>query len=239
MRVRAAVIGVVLVASAFAGCMEGEGSASVYVRDAPTDEFQEIHIVFEDAYVHEDGDEDENGTDEADGGDGGPSNQGGPSEGEMQTMGGHGGQGGQQNQFSEDAGWIPIAEDENPIDVNLLNATGAQAAFLGEANLSAGQYTQIAIVVDDAYGIDDEGERVDVTVPSGVGRIVESFEVASGEETRIVLDLDLDRAMTEANGDWKLTPVFGKTVVEQVDDGESGADQHERGEIADVGEGGS
>lgn len=50
-----------------AGCAgsdtAGSGSASIYVKDAPSDEFSEVHIVFTDVLVHSSGDdEDENET---------------------------------------------------------------------------------------------------------------------------------------------------------------------------------
>jgi hypothetical protein len=230
-------VAVVMLAAGLAGCTtDGEGSASVYVKDAPTDEFEEIHVVFSDAYVHEGGDENETEDNETDGGadqqggeDRGPESQG------LRTAqhGDRGGQGGER-QFNQDAGWIPLVDTDEAIDVNLLNATGARAAFLGEANLTAGTYTQIAIVVDDAYGITDNGTREEITVPSGVGRVVKSFEIDADQETQIVLDLDLDQAMTESNGEWKLTPVFGQTETRVVEDGESGEDAHEPGEVAEV-----
>lgn len=238
MRLRSLVLAAVIVASALSGCATGgEGSASIYVRDAPTDEFDEIHVVFTDVYIHEGGEENETEEDETDDPEAGDGGDGEPPESGLRTAQ-HGDRGGQQNQFSEDAGWINVAGDEDGIDVDLLNASGTRAAFLGEANLTAGTYTQIAVVVADAYGITDNGTREEITVPSGVGRIVESFEIAADVENRIILDLELDRAMTESGGQgWKLTPVFGRTVIEQVDDEESGADAHEEGEIAEVGEG--
>lgn len=229
----------VMLAGPLAGCAtSGDGSASLYVKDAPTDEFSEVHVVFTEAYVHEGGEEDGNETD-GDGADGRPGGQGG--------QGGPGGQatraslaqqqqrgGGQENQFREAAGWIELASDPDGIDVNLLNATGTKAAFLGEANLSAGTYTQIAVVVEDAYGIDNNGSRVDITVPSGIGRIVQSFQIEAEQETQIIIDLELDRALTESSQGWKLTPVFGKTTTRTVDDAESGSDAHEPGEVAEV-----
>jgi len=230
MKTRTIVVAVALVAAAFTGCVrEGEGSASLYVKDAPTDEFEEVHVVFADAYVHQANDSeeagDENETDDR------------PGQGQTSaSFARHGDRGGQgaQNQFNEQAGWIPVVDTEDPIDVNLLNATGTQAAFLAEANLTSGTYTQLAVVVDDAYGIDNNGSRVDITVPSGVGRIVQSFEVPNGEEAQIVIDLELDRALTESGQGWKLTPVFGKTTVNTVDDGASGSDEHRPGDVTEV-----
>lgn len=238
MKLRSLLLAAVVAGAALSGCATsgGEGSASIYVRDAPTDEFDEIHVVFTDVYIHEGGEDDGNETDEEDGSDAGDGGDGGPPESGLRTAQ-HGDRGGQENQFREEAGWINVAGDPDGIDVDLLNASGTRAAFLGEANLTAGTYTQIAVVVADAYGITDNGTREEITVPSGVGRIVESFEIQADVENRIILDLDLDRAMTESGGQgWKLTPVFGNTVVEQVDDEESGAQAHEEGEIAEVGE---
>lgn len=236
MRARTILVAAVLVSAAFAGCAAtGDGSASLYVKDAPTDEFQEVHVVFTEAYVHEGGEEGDNETDDEEADGDGQENR--PDSGPQTeaTFAQHGSRsGGQENQFREAAGWIPLVDTTEGIDVNLLNATGTKAAFLGEANLSAGLYTQIAVVVDDAYGIDNNGSRVDITVPSGVGRIVESFEIAAGEESQIIIDLELDRALVEANGDWKLTPKFGTTTVNTVADDEAGEEQHEEGEVAEV-----
>lgn len=228
----------VLLAVPLAGCAAGgDGSASLHVKDAPTDEFQEVHVVFTKAYVHKGGDEG-GGNDTGDGGGEQADRGGGPPGGSSfrasLQQGGQGGQG-QQNQFREAAGWIEVASSAQGIDVDLLNVTGARAAFLGEANLSAGTYTQIAVVVQEAYGIDDNGSRVDITVPSGVGRIVRSFQVEAGQETQIIVDMELDRALVESDQGWKLTPVFGKTQVETVDDGSSGSEAHDPGEVAKVG----
>lgn len=237
MRTRTFIVAAVVLASSLAGCAtSGEGSASLYVKDAPTDEFEEIHVVFTEAYVHEGGDEgneteDENETDAG----GPPEGSGGPGgQGPQASFSQHGGSGGQENRFSEQAGWITLASDADGIDVNLLNATGTKAAFLGDANLSAGTYTQIAVVVQDAYGIDDNGSQVPITVPSGVGRVVSSFDVQAGQETQIIIDLELDRAMTQSGDGWKLTPVFGKTTTRTVDDSEAGSEAHEPGEVAEV-----
>lgn len=235
---RVLLMAAVVLAGPLAGCATtGDGSASLYVKDAPTDEFSEVHVVFTKAYVHQGGEEDGNETD-GDGADGRPSEQGGQGGSGGQTtaasLAQHQQRGGQDNQFREAAGWIELASDADGIDVNLLNATGTKAAFLGEANLSAGTYTQIAVVVQDAYGIDDNGSRVDITVPSGIGRVVRSFQIEAGQETQIVIDLELDRALTESSQGWKLTPVFGKTSTRTVDDAESGSDAHEPGEVAEV-----
>ncbi len=182
------IVALLIVGVAFSGCMtEGTGSASVYVKDAPTDEFDEIHVVFSKVSVHKGGDNSTNGT------------------------------------------WMTLFENATGQDLDLLNLSGNRAAFLGEANLTAGTYTQIRIEVLEAYGIQN-GTRVDFTVPSGTLKVVRSFELEAGKESRIVIDFDLDRSIKQTGKAWKMTPVIGKTTVTVVDSQASGAEAHEEGE---------
>ena len=204
-----------LAAALAAGCTSpgGEGSASVYVKDAPTDEFDEIHVVFTKVEVHaagddgDDADDSENSTtddNETDGDDNGT------------------------------AGWRTLFEDSAGVDIDLLNATGTHAAFLGEADLPAGKYTQLRVTVTEAYGIDN-GTRVPITVSSGTLKLNHPFDVEEGAETRIVLDIDLDRSLRQQGGGaWRMTPVVGSIEAEEVDDEESGEDASEEGEIEDL-----
>lgn len=182
-----------------AGCVaDGDGSASIYVKDAPTDEFDEIHVLFSEVEVHFGGDSSEDG-----------------------------------NDTEDDGEWRTLVQSDDGIDVDLLNASGTRSAFLGEADLEAGTYTQIRVQVIEAYGIQD-GERSDFRVPSGTLKLVRSFQVEADQETKITLDFDLDQSLTQAGqGQWILTPVVGKTVVQVVEDDESGEDVHTEGEIQD------
>lgn len=201
-----------LLAVAFAGCTDsgGEGSASIYVKDAPTDEFAEIHVVFTQVEVHFAG----NGSDAEDSGD-------------NETEDG-------DHEDDGTSSWKTLFENEEGADVDLRAANGTAAAFLGEADLAVGKYTQIRIHVSEAYGIDHDGERHEFSVPSSTLKIVRPFDVHADEETQIVVDYDLDRSLTKAGPTgWKLTPVIGKTHVNHVEDDESGEDVHSEGEIDD------
>lgn len=179
---------------ALAGCATSTnhtGSLSIYVKDAPTDEFDEIHIVFHQIQVHAAGNETENGT------------------------------------------WLTVYENTTGFDVDLLDAQGARAAFLGEANLSAGKYTQIRIHVTQAYGVQGNS-TVPIALSNGILKVVRSFDVEADQETRLVLDFDLDRALKETGQGWRMTPVIGKTFVHQVDDAQSGGEVHAEGEVAEL-----
>lgn len=214
--------------TALAGCTfpgddgDGTGSASIYVKDAPTDEFSEIHVVFTEVRVHR-AEAEHSGASTSD------------SMGDNETMD-DSMDGMDDNETDDDGGdWVTVFENETGVDVDLLNTSGARAAFLGEADLTAGRYTQIRITVEEAYGIDADGGRHDFAVSSGTLKVVRSFDVESGQETRIVLDFDLDRSLHETgHGDWRMTPVIGKTHVDEVEDEESGEESSEEGEVEEI-----
>lgn len=185
-----------------AGCLgsDEQGSASVYVKDAPTDEFDEIHVVFTQVEVHAAGAKDDNGS------------------------------------ANDTAGWKTLFEDAAGVDVDLLNASGAQAAFLGEADLASGKYTQVRIHVLRAYGMQD-GAEVNITLSSGTLKLNHPFEVEADRETRIVLDFDLDRSLRQqgTDGAWRMTPVVGTVVAEVVADDASGEEAgQEAGDIEEI-----
>lgn len=197
-------------------------SASIYVKDAPTDEFSEIHVVFTKVEVHAAGDEDADGNETSDDG-----NE--TSEVDNETADDD------ANETDEDdGGWITLFENANGTDVDLLAASGDASAFLGEADLEPGKYTQIRITVASAYGVSLDGnDTVNITVSSGTLKIVKPFDVIEGEEAKITVDYDLDRSLKQqGNGKWRMTPVVGSVVVEHVDDDESGEDAHDEGEIS-------
>lgn len=136
---------------------------------------------------------------------------------------------------SGSSGWVVLFSDPAGLDVDLLNTTGARAAFLGEASLAAGSYQQVRIEVCAAWGITHDGQNVTIEVASGTLRSVRSFTVPAGQESRITVDLDLDRSLREqGNGQWRLTPVVGKTTVATVADASSGEDTAQPGEVVPI-----
>lgn len=219
----------------------GEGSASIYVQDAPTDEFKEIHVVFTKVTIHAagtDGDdeddveeehESDNETDDDTQGDGNSTDDNGTADDDDVLEGNETGD--SDDDEGKSSSWITLFENANGTDIDLLAASGDASAFLGEAKLSAGKYTQIRIDVANAYGINHDNETENITVASGTLKIVKSFEVETDEESQIIVDFDLDKSLKQTGKGWKMTPVIGKTVVNQVDDESSGADVDEEGKI--------
>jgi hypothetical protein len=191
-----------LVAALASGCTSpADGSASVYVKDAPTDEFDEIHVVFTQVSVHAagDGDDDDSGDDD-----------------------------------NQTAGWKVLFDNATGADIDLLNVTGTRAAFLGEDDLPAGKYTQMRIHVKEVYGMQGDS-RVAISLSSGTLKLNHPFEVESDEETRLVLDFDLDGSLRQqSDGSWRMTPVVGHVDAEQVDDDASGEDADAEGEATDL-----
>jgi hypothetical protein len=227
-------------AAALAGCTTpaseddggspgGQGSVSAYVKDAPSDDFREVHLVFTQVQVHRSS----GGGNETD------STATGTATG-ISTAVGNTTVTASVNATAtsadtQGAGWITVFSDPAGVDVDLLNTTGARAAFLGEADLSAGRYQQIRVTVEEAYGVDHNGTRHDITVSGGTVRSVRPFEVEPGQETRLTVDIDLDRSLRQqGNGQWRLTPVIGQTFTAVVEDEASGEDESRPGDVESV-----
>lgn len=236
-----------LIALALSGCSQstnddggdsatgGTGSASAYVKDAPSDDFAEVHVVFTEVAVHRSGGSGPNATSTAVGTSTGLST----SVGNTTVTGSVNATATSNSTVTADAGseagWIVLFSDASGVDVDLLNTTGARAAFLGETDLAAGHYQQVRITVKEAYGIDHDGERVNITVSSGTLKSVKSFEVEADEETRVTIDIDLEKSLKQSgNGQWRMTPVIGKTSAAVVDDESSGEDAAEPGDVESV-----
>jgi hypothetical protein len=238
-------VALLLLAAALAGCSSstddggsgGSGSASAYVKDKPSDDFREVHLVFTEVAVHRSGGSG-NGTSST-----GSTNSTGTATGVSTGVGNTTLSASVTASATEtptpEAGWIVLFSDAAGVDVDLLNTTGAKAAFLGETDLAAGHYQQVRATVKEAYGVTQNGSREDITVSSGTVKVVRGFDVESGKETRITLDLDLSRSLhQQGNGEWRLTPVVGKTTAAVVDDEDSGSDQAQPGDVEDVPESG-
>jgi hypothetical protein len=203
--VLAAAIGLVA-APALAGCLGSDTVESTfYVKDAPTDEFDEIWITFSKVEVHH-ADGDEGGDDGGDAG--GADGQGG--QGGARIAAQHGGGGG--------GSWVTTVDEARTVDLLGFNSSDAKA-FLGSGELETGKYTRIRIHIDEAYGIQD-GNNETITVTSGTAMVNRPFDVEDNDSTpQFVIDLDLDQSLDQqSGGDWRMNPIIGKVVTNYVED---------------------
>jgi len=117
-----------------------------------------------------------------------------------------------------DVGWTDITL--NPArKINLLDLNNGTLLALGEAPLAAGHYTQLRLVLDPntAVGFANSvvptgGAETALVTPSAVQsgiKLVNEFDVASGQRVDLVLDFDACKSIVKrGNGTYALKPVI-------------------------------
>ncbi len=117
-----------------------------------------------------------------------------------------------------DAGWTDITL--NPArKINLLGLTNGVLDKLGETPLAAGHYTQLRLVLDPntAAGLANSvvpsgGVETALVTPSAVQsgiKLINEFDVASGQRVDLVLDFDACKSIVKrGNGTYALKPVI-------------------------------
>lgn len=112
-----------------------------------------------------------------------------------------------------------------------------QQELLGEANVPAGNYNQLRLILEtNEDGLDpvnyvvlaaEPGNKYALETPSGTTsgmKVLGKFSVTAGESTAIVLDFDPAKAVIqEGNGDWKIKPTGIRIVAVEDVLGEYGA----------------
>ena len=101
-----------------------------------------------------------------------------------------------------DSEWVTVTSD--PVTVDLLKWTNGAKILIGSADVPAGKYTQIRIIIDDAeIGVD--GEDYSLDVPSGAKtglKFGPQFTIEEGSLYEIVCDFDVHRSIV-VNGPQK------------------------------------
>lgn len=101
------------------------------------------------------------------------------------------------NQSSENGSWITIVNQSQTFDlIQLMNVT----ELFGSANLSAGWYTQIRLMVDQAL-VTIDGVQYDLEIPSNNVKLIKPFKVLSNETTTLILDFDVHESVHETGND--------------------------------------
>ncbi len=94
-----------------------------------------------------------------------------------------------------DSEWVTVTGD--PVTVDLLKWTNGNKLLIGSADVPAGKYTQVRLIIDDAeIGVDDE--VYPLTVPSGAKtglKFGPQFTVEEGSIYELVFDFDVNRSI--------------------------------------------
>ena len=105
-------------------------------------------------------------------------------------------------------GWRTLVDTPGTYD--LLELQGGVTAALGDAEIPAGTYSQLRLVLSDASVVVD-GETFELTVPSGEQsglKLNFDFVVESGKTYQMLLDFDAQSSIKKAGPKYLLTPVI-------------------------------
>ena len=120
----------------------------------------------------------------------------------------------------EDKGWITVLDNTLPEaerTFDLFDLVNGNFAVLGLADLSAGKYTQIRVIVESA-AITIAGNTDPLTIPSGMQtgiKIVSPFTVVDGEVLELLLDFDAAQSVSSTRLGYTLDPVIRVVQADQ------------------------
>ncbi|MCH7553192.1 MAG: DUF4382 domain-containing protein [Chloroflexi bacterium] len=95
-----------------------------------------------------------------------------------------------------EGGWVTVVDE--PTTFDLLQLTGVEEV-LGSTQLEPGRYNQIRLSISAAEA-DDDGQIIQLTLPSGKLRFVGSFDLTAGETTIVTVDIDPARSIVTRGG---------------------------------------
>ena len=94
-----------------------------------------------------------------------------------------------------DSEWVTVSGE--PTTVDLLKWTNGEKLLLGSADVPAGKYTQIRLIIDDAeIGVDSEVHPLEVPSGAKTGlKFGPQFTVEEGFTYELVFDFDVSRSI--------------------------------------------
>ena len=152
----------------------------------------------------------------------------------------------------ETGGWVTLPELDLPQTVNLLELVNGVMLDLGIAELEAGHYNQMRLILEDSeevpdpqdppdnnilgkphpyfnYLVDADDNEIPLKVPSGGNtgiKLVNGFVIVADRANELVLDFDAHRSIvTKGNENYGLKPTI--KVLETVDNLVSGTVERE------------
>lgn len=94
------------------------------------------------------------------------------------------------NSSDSNSGWVTVLAGPMEFDLLQLKASGV-ASILGQTELGAGHYSQVRMDVELVSAeIDGNTVTTGIEVPSGMLRLVTSFEIQDGKTTILTIDFD-------------------------------------------------
>ena len=96
-----------------------------------------------------------------------------------------------------EAGWITILEEPKTFDLIAIKDANA---YLGEKELAPARYTQIRLTVESAV-VTINGTVHNLTILSGVVKLVNSFLVEENKTTTLTLDFDAQESISKVQED--------------------------------------
>jgi len=108
------------------------------------------------------------------------------------------------------SGWFVINDSTRYFDLLLL--TNGASAVLGDTSLSAGQYTQMRLIIGPGSYVIDGGVKHDLDIPSGSQtglKLTHQFTIEGGKLYELILDFNVDKSIIiTGNGQYKLKPTI-------------------------------
>jgi len=102
-----------------------------------------------------------------------------------------------------------VTRDVEDVRVDLTQLKGDNATLVGNTTVPAGNYTGVFVRVTNASGVLENGDRVDVKVPSDKLHVNSQFEIGDGESVSFVYDITVVKA--GGSGKYVIQPVVGES----------------------------
>lgn len=118
------------------------------------------------------------------------------------------------NSEDEEEGWVTLSEPQQ--EYNLLELTNGATEVIGSADLEAGTYPQIRLVLSrEGHSVEVDGEVHEMFVPSGAQTGIKlniDAEIEEDIEYVLLLDFDASRSVVEAGANQQ-NPYILKPVI--------------------------
>ncbi len=109
----------------------------------------------------------------------------------------------------DNASWDQVFSGSRKVDLAALTNL---SELLGSIRLAPGHYEQTRLTVTNVTAVTTAGATFYVGLVNGTLKIVQQFDVTSGKETTITIDIDLSRSIVGNGSGYVFTPVIGAVV---------------------------